>query len=200
MIRIVLAATAIATAISLALFVVLLAIYIYFLPQRGWEKNGTELTALTTALYWEAAVLEPRRGLDAIVWTIFNRVKSKDFPNSIREVVTQGFVPGKKDGCHFSFACDGEIELPYRLCQLHPRDTAILGQYTCGVRWNLYMAYAAWRLYVSAGNDPTNGATHYFVGRQPYWYTDLEESSIQKIGSHTFGRSKWIGRDIVSAN
>ena len=181
---------------GLAVAAIMIA-YIVLLPHRGWERNSSELTALTTALFWEGAISEPVKGLHAIAWVVLNRVESKDFPDTIREVVAEGVRPGRRSGCQFSFACDGEEETPRRLCELRPRDAAQMGFLGCERRWVRYLALAAWWLYVSPGSDPTNGAVLYYTGDTPYWAVDFVDGSMREIGNHTFGQSKWLGRDVA---
>jgi len=165
--------------------------YYTHLPHGGWEARANETTALATALYMEGAIAEPNDGLHAIAWTIFNRQTSNDYPDSIREIVIQGVRPGRVDGCQFSFACDGEIELPHRLCELHPNDTKVLGWLGCERRYAYHLLLATWWLYVDKGKDPTNGAVLYYTGQTPYWVVDCVEGSSLKVGSHTFCQSKW---------
>lgn len=166
-------------------------LYERFLPRPGWERHGSELTAFAAALYWESALDEPAAGRRAIGQVILNRRDSRSFPDSVREVVAQGMKPGARAGCQFSFACDGEAELPRRLCELHPRDTAAFGWLGCERRWLRYLAAGAWMLYVDRGPDETAGADHYFTGPRPYWYDDLIPCTVRKIGSHTFGKARW---------
>ena len=163
----------------------------YFLPHKGWEYRASDVLALTTALYWEAALEEPPEGLSAILWTIENRKRSKNFPNTYLGVITQGAKPGRKHGCQFSFACDGEVEMPQVLCRIHKRPAEF-----CTKRWRKYYRLVMWWLYVDKGTDPTEGGVLYFTGKEPYWVKDMETK--EKIGSHWFGRSKYLGRDIAS--
>lgn len=166
-------------------------LYQKLLPHEGWEEDSWEVTALATALYWEGAIKESGDGLHAIAWTTFNRQASRDYPNTIREIVSQGIKPGRRDGCQFSFACDGEIELPHRLCELHPNDSKVLGFMGCELRYASYLVQALWFMTLGRGTDPTNGATLYFTGPNPYWITDCVDGSLQKIGSHKFCSSRW---------
>jgi hypothetical protein len=115
----------------------------FLLPHKGWEKNGSELVALALALHWEGAIAEPTEGLRAIAHVVLNRVESKDFPNTVRGVVAEGAVSGRHSGCQFSFACDGEVEMPQRLYELHPRDTEALGPAFCTRRWIESLTLAA---------------------------------------------------------
>lgn len=162
------------------------------LPHPGWDVRGSELTALATTLYWESAIVDSVEGRRAIAFVIFNRQALKyDYPDSIREIVTEGAKPGKKDGCQFSFACDLQNEMPDRLCELHPVDTKrLLGPLGCTGRYLENLVLAAWLLYTPHWFDPTGGATHYYTGAVPYWITDCEKDPV-KIGYHYFCRSKW---------
>lgn len=161
-----------------------------FLPQKGWEQSASPLTALATTLYWEAALEEPEQGLRAIAWAVFNRVESKDFPNTVLEVVSDGAAGKLEGGCQFSFNCDGRLESPRILCELKS-----LPEATCDMRWVHYLVRSALML-VLPGEDPTGGAAFYWVGPEPYWARDLVPQSRCKIGSHTFARSKYMGEDL----
>lgn len=183
-----------------SLLVSILVLYYYFLPYENWQKKGSELTALTTALYWESAVKEPLIGVKAIAWTIFNRKNSKDFPDTILGVVTEGIKPQKHTGCQFSFACDKQNLMPYRLKEILPKDVKKLGFLGYQRRWLTYLFLSVWWLYINPGLDPTEGAVLYYTGPTPYWFKDMETSSIKKIGSHTFGRSIKIGLDLQKKN
>jgi len=187
-------------AITVVLVTAVVVIYQLTIPRVGWERDDRPIIALTTTIFWEGAIAEPIDGLHAIAHVILNRTRSKDFPNTITKVVVQGMEPGKKTGCQFSFACDGQVETPTRLCELHPKDTAMwLGPLGCERRWLIYLALSAYWYYLP-GDDPTEGATLYFVGKKPYWFSDLVVESVRRIGSHTYGRSKWIGRDLAHKN
>jgi hypothetical protein len=164
-------------------------------------KRCSEVVSLQAALFWELPLDATYAEAQAIARVIFNRVQSKDYPNTICEVVYQGASPGKINGCQFSFACDGADEHPLTLCKLHPKDTTARGgpRY-CIWRWVKYWAIATSLLYDKA-QDPTCGATHYFAAwmekkKLPYWYRDLERASIVRIGSHVFARSRKVGLDV----
>jgi spore germination cell wall hydrolase CwlJ-like protein len=173
--------------------------YFATLPSSNWEKDGSETTALALALYYESALAEPEEGIRAVYHVIDNRVKSKNFPDSIREVVVQGAEPGKKSGCQFSFVCDGEAEHPQKLCELHPKYTSDNGPFFCERRWvEMYFRAVVYRTLGTSG-DPTCGATLYYTGKAPYWVGDFVPGTVQKIGSHTFGQSRFVGRDVAVA-
>jgi hypothetical protein len=77
--------------------------------------------------------------------------------------------------------------MPYRLQVILKNEEKKLGFLSYQRRWLRYLMHAAWWLYVDPGKDPTSGALFYFTGPKPYWYEHLDENSIKKIGSHTFG-------------
>lgn len=63
-----------------------------------------DLQCLAEAIYFEARG-EGSRGWQAVAEVIQNRVESRDYPNTICGVVGQG--AHRKNGCQFSFNCDG---------------------------------------------------------------------------------------------
>jgi len=67
-----------------------------------------ELLCLAQAIYFEARG-EPADGQLAVAEVIVNRVENKRYPNSVCEVVYQGSK--RRNGCQFSFACDGEKDV-----------------------------------------------------------------------------------------
>jgi hypothetical protein len=183
--------------VAMCFFTSPVLLYFITLPSSNWEKEGGEVTALALALYYESALAEPLEGQRAIYHTIRNRVKSKDYPNTVREVVTQGARPGKLGGCQFSFVCDGVPEHPSTLCALHPKYTSAHGPFFCEVRWVGMWLRAFFHHTFGGGADPTCGAVLYYTGKAPYWVTDFKEGTVKKIGSHTFGQSKYVGRDVA---
>jgi hypothetical protein len=64
---------------------------------------------LAEAMYYEARG-EGREGQEAIAEVVFHRMKAPGYPRTICGVVYQGAERGH--GCQFSFACDGELQLP----------------------------------------------------------------------------------------
>jgi hypothetical protein len=66
-----------------------------------------ELDCLAQAVYFEARGESPR-GQAAVATVIMNRVKNPSFPKTVCGVVYQG--ANHRNGCQFSFACDGEAE------------------------------------------------------------------------------------------
>ncbi len=82
---------------------------------RNWLRHvstrplNEQESCLATAIYHEARG-ESIRGQFAVAEVILNRVDSRRFPNSICGVVYQGVQQGRRGGCQFSFACDGNSE------------------------------------------------------------------------------------------
>jgi spore germination cell wall hydrolase CwlJ-like protein len=70
-------------------------------------KRSRELDCLAQAVYFEARG-ESARGQAAVATVIMNRVKNPNFPKTVCGVVYQG--ANHRNGCQFSFACDGAAE------------------------------------------------------------------------------------------
>lgn len=78
-------------------------------PTRAAERfyYDDEIKCLVDNLYHEARG-EPTVGIIAVGKVVLNRVESKQFPNTVCEVVKQG---GEKlHGCQFSWFCDGKSD------------------------------------------------------------------------------------------
>ncbi len=60
---------------------------------------------LASAIYYEAAT-EPDEGQRAVAQVVLNRVRHPQWPNTVCGVVYQG---SDREGCQFSFACDGAM-------------------------------------------------------------------------------------------
>jgi spore germination cell wall hydrolase CwlJ-like protein len=188
--------------------------YEQYLMERPIDPVNPELRALTLALYNEGAIAEPREGLVAIAAVIKNRVRSKSFPDTILAVTAEGAAGKTKGGCQFSYMCDGHLEDIELTCRIHPRDMATYWgpswwdrlrgdkRTPCQHRWYAMQDLA--EDLIDDDYDPTNGAVLYYAGKKPYWakggetgHGDLVPDSIQKIGNHTFGQSRLLGRDIA---
>jgi spore germination cell wall hydrolase CwlJ-like protein len=70
-------------------------------------SRSRELNCLAQAVYFEARG-ESVRGQAAVATVIMNRVKNPNFPKTVCGVVYQG--ANHRNGCQFSFACDGAAE------------------------------------------------------------------------------------------
>jgi len=120
---------------------------------------------MALAMYWEARG-EGRRGMQAVGWTILNRVGSPQFPSTPCAVVYQG---GERPGCQFSWYCDGKSD--------RPRDWH---------SWQSAMQVAG-ELLARPGNDPTDGALFFHAATigTPWHRRRLRTA---RIGGHVFYR------------
>jgi len=74
--------------------------------------NVAQTFCLAIALYHEARG-EPLEGQAAVAATIFNRVASRAYPDTICDVVYENAE--RRNACQFSFACDGRSDEPKNL-------------------------------------------------------------------------------------
>lgn len=122
-----------------------------------------EQRCLALAIYWEARG-EGRRGMTAVGWTIMNRVKSTDFPDTPCGVVYQG---GETPPCQFSWWCDGKSDRPRNLKSW--RSATIVAAHLLG----------------NPPADPTGGALYFHsLGIRRPW----KKSPTATIGRHVFYR------------
>ncbi|MFL2813096.1 MAG: cell wall hydrolase [Paracoccaceae bacterium] len=70
-------------------------------------KLTNEMKCLAEAIYFEARG-EALEGQYAVGEVIINRVLSKDFPNSVCGVISEG--ASRLNACQFSYNCDGKLE------------------------------------------------------------------------------------------
>ena len=126
---------------------------------------------LAQAVYFEAG-FQPVEGQRAVAQVVLNRVRDRDFPNTVCGVVYQGWR--RHTGCQFSFVCDGSLwRRPPTAEEL---DSA--GK----------IAMDALNGYVVAA---VGTATHYHTWRlDPYWNDTLVKTA--QIGDHIFYR--WPGK------
>ena len=128
----------------------------------------TALMCLALNIYFEARS-EPIQGQIAIAEVTLNRVASSKYPNDVCSVVLQE----NKDGCQFSWWCDGKSD--------HPREHN-----------SLRTSKALAELMLKEGRYITvigDGATHYHSNDvYPYWADDLDK--IRRIGKHIFYKTK----------
>lgn len=126
---------------------------------------------LSEAVYYEAGH-EPLAGQRAVAQVVLNRVRDRNFPDTVCGVVYQGWW--RKTGCQFSFVCDGS------LVRRPPGEE----------EWHEARAVAEQALngYVAV---EVGSATHYHTDYvNPYWGPKMVE--IAKVGAHIFYR--WPGK------
>ena len=128
----------------------------------------TALMCLALNIYFEARS-EPIEGQIAIAEVTLNRVASTNYPNDVCSVVLQE----NKDGCQFSWWCDGKSDQPREHNSL--RTSKALAE-----------------LMLNEGHHITvigNEATHYHSNDvHLYWANDLHK--IRRIGKHIFYKKK----------
>jgi Cell Wall Hydrolase len=76
----------------------------FLVGQRPADQVRATL-CLASAIYYEAAT-EPDEGQRAVAQVVLNRVRHPAWPNTVCGVVYQG---SDREGCQFSFACDGAM-------------------------------------------------------------------------------------------
>ena len=128
----------------------------------------TALLCLALNVYFEARS-EPIAGQLAVAEVTLNRVASTNYPNDVCSVVLQE----NKDGCQFSWWCDGKSDQPREHNSL--RTSKALAE----------LMLNEGRYITVIGNE----ATHYHSNEvHPYWANDLHK--IRRIGKHIFYKKK----------
>merc|ERR1711964_664962 len=79
-----------------------------WLAKQPKASGGEQWKCLSEALYFEARG-ETIKGQFAVAEVILNRVKSRQFPSTLCNVINQG--TGKKYQCQFTYPCDGNAEV-----------------------------------------------------------------------------------------
>ena len=138
------------------------------LPDSVYDLS--ERRCLALAVYFEARS-EPLLGQRAVAQVVLNRVKSAAYPDSICEVVYQGYgTHGRK--CQFSFACDGVSERIYS--EEH---------------WRTASKVANDAVYGRAWIKSVGTSSHYHADYvRPRWRRSMQERA--KIGRHIFYRTR----------
>lgn len=143
----------------------------FFLPVADHSERRQAVECLADAVYYEAG-FEPVEGQRAVAQVILNRVRDRNFPNSVCGVVFQGFK--RKTGCQFSFVCDGSMKRRPPRAEQAAFSTVIAEQALNG------------HVVREVGT-----ATHYHTTYvDPYWAPTLVK--ITKVGEHIFYR--WPGK------
>lgn len=127
------------------------------IPNVPYSKE--DLIWLAKNIYFEARG-EPTEGQYAVAFVTMHRVYSKDFPNTIKEVVTQ-----QEPNCQFSWTCDGK---PDRINNLKA--------------WNEAM-FVASQVLQHKIDDPVLGAMFFHVPKG-------DIGNWKRIGNHIFSVGK----------
>jgi hypothetical protein len=141
------------------------------LLERSWREGReqrrqvAEQQCLARAIYFEARS-ESEIGRLAVARVILNRVNSPFYPDSICGVVYQNAE--KRDGCQFSFACDGKSDRPRQ-----------------GAAWKVAKSLAARAIAGEGEVQAIATATHYHADYVlPEWSGAM--TRLVKIGRHIF--------------
>ena len=135
-----------------------------------FNSRIVEKNCLASAVYFEARS-ESQRGQLAVATVILNRVRAPHYPSTICGVIYQG--ASHLNACQFSFACDGEPDLPKQ-----------------GRAWDAALAVAALALAGDKEMDDelmrmVSAATHYHADYvTPGWSKSFQR--LTKIGRHIF--------------
>ena len=166
--------------------------------ETGTPQNLAEIYCMAQNVYFEARH-ESMIGKIAVAHVVMNRIKSKDFPNTVCEVVKQGpkkeswktkkdptlpdeervYWP-RRDRCQFSWYCDGHRDMLW----VTYKDGTIIEQNMTAWRDSINVA-----LFVMNGKwamDPTDGATFYYNPNiaNPSWAGNYTETAV--FGNHRF--------------
>jgi N-acetylmuramoyl-L-alanine amidase len=132
------------------------------------EYQTQEMNCLALNIYFETHAVSLVDAM-SVSDVVLNRVMSKRFPDSVCDVVHQGFKPGKKS-CQFSWYCDGKHDTPY------DNDA-----------WEKSRKYARDMYLGNQYRGITEGATHYHAHwMKAYWAPSMHR--VARMGSHIFYR------------
>ena len=110
----------------------------------------------------------------AVTDVVLNRVESSKYPNTVCEVVEQGYKKGRRD-CQFSWYCDGKSD---QIPNSQSNDP-----------WMKALDLASDMYFNRSFRGLTEGATNYHATYvKPAWRHNLE--LIGRIGAHIFYRYK----------
>lgn len=132
--------------------------------------HNEEVECLAKNIYFEthASSLADAMSVSDVV---LNRVESTRYPNTICEVVHDGYRAGRRD-CQFSWYCDGKSD--------DPRNQEA---------WTRSLKFANDMYSYGYYRGITEGSTHYHATYvNPYWAPSLDR--IGRIGAHIFYRAK----------
>ena len=147
------------------------------LEPRNVFLNVKDVMCMAKNIFFEAAV-ESTAGKLAVAQVTLNRVRSKNYPNTICDVVYEGrhYSSGlpKRNQCQFSWYCDGRGD--------EPRESKL---------WNDSQDLAKYVI-LRQGDliDITDGATHYHARYidAPRWAG--QKKITAKIDEHIFYRGR----------
>jgi spore germination cell wall hydrolase CwlJ-like protein len=136
------------------------------LPASVFSKR--EQQCLTAGVYFEARG-EPVKGQAAVAQVILNRVRNPAYPKSVCGVVYQN--EKWRNGCQFSFACDGVRE-------------RVADKRSWTIAEDVALAVTAGRIWL----PDVGSSTHYHATYvHPRWARAMEK--MKRIGDHIFYRT-----------
>ena len=166
--------------------------------ETGNPQNLDELYCMSQNIYFEARH-ESMIGKIAVAHVVMNRIKDKNFPDTVWKVVKQGpkkeswktkkdptlpdeervYWP-RRDRCQFSWYCDGHRDMLW----VTYKDGTIIAQNMTAWRDSIHTA-----LFVMNDKwvmDPTDGATFYYNPNiaNPAWAGKYKETAV--FGNHRF--------------
>ena len=137
-----------------------------FCSTESRADNQEDYYCLVEAIYFEARS-ESQTGQLAIANVILERVRQNIYPDTICKVVHQWDKYPHRNGCSFSYYCDGKKEIMYE------KDALVIAM-------NI-----ATLVLEGAVVEDVRGATHYHTRYvEPYWASEM--FYIGSIGNHMF--------------
>lgn len=133
-------------------------------------EDEKEVACMALNIYYETRAVSLADAM-AVSDVVYNRVESRYYPNTVCDVVHDGYKPGRRD-CQFSWFCDGKSDTP--------NDSEA---------WERSRKFAHDFYYYGAYKGLTEGSTHYHANYvSPYWAPTLDR--VTRIGAHIFYRRK----------
>jgi len=151
-------------------FKTIIILFLIFFSFNVHANEAEELECLSLNIYHEARN-EPVIGQLAVAMVTMERVRETRFPDTVCEVVKQGYHIGRRD-CQFSWYCDGKTDTPYEI-DAYEKAVAISKV--------IYYNY-------DFMTHPIKGADHYHANYvAPSWNSNMRK--VAEVGNHIFW--KW---------
>ena len=164
--------TSLTFAMVLNLSIVITSVAVFSKAQASEREKviANEIECLALNIYFETSAISLAASM-SVSDVVLNRVNHRSYPNTVCEVVKDGYREGRKD-CQFSWYCDGKSDVPKN-----------------SAAWEKARKFArdfyVYKKYVGI----TEGATHYHASYvRPFWAPSLDR--VGRIGPHIFYRIK----------
>ena len=143
---------------------------------RGFDgEKFPQVYCMALNVYYEARGSN-MADMYAVADVVLNRVDDARFPDTICDVVHDGYRKGRRD-CQFSWYCDGKSD------KIPPQDRDLYSQ-ILGIAEKIYYGYDSFLVY-----DFTKGATHYHAFYvDPKWSKHKDVEKIMQLDDHIFYR------------